>query len=293
MTRRTWLTTTAAAVAVRAAEDPLVAEWRKIAAQTDGVVGAAALDTKTGKRVSLHGDDRFPLASVCKLPIAMCLHAMAAEGKLSLNQEIDIPKEDVVLTVSPIGEQWEKRKKWPLDEMISLMIAKSDNTAVQTLYRLAGGGEAITARLRSWGVTGVRIDCDERSIGNFARGRMRRLIDDPRDTGTPNATVDMVVKAIQDPTLRADLQATTTGPKRIGGLLPAGTVFGHKTGTTGSQGKLNGSTNDAGFIRLPNGSDLVVALYLKGSSQELDAREKTLARLAKVAYDWASALRSK
>jgi beta-lactamase class A len=284
MTRRSWLILTAG---VCRADAPLEAKWRKIAADTDGVVGAAALQVATGRRASLNGDQPFPLASVCKLPIAMCIHALAAEGKLSLKQQIDSPKDDVVLTVSSIGEQWEKRKKWPLDEMIHLMIAKSDNTAVQTLYRLAGGGEAITARLKSWGIRGVRIDRDERSIGDFARGNMRRLIDDPRDTGTPDSTVNLVVKALANPALRANLQATTTGPKRIGGLLPPGTIIGHKTGTTGSEGKLNGGTNDAGFIRLPDGSDLVVVFYLKGSTRPLEAREKVIARLARAAYDWA------
>jgi beta-lactamase class A len=279
-----------AAAVCRAAELPLQTQWRRIAAQTDGALGAAALHVATGRRAVLHGDDRFPLASVCKLPIAMCIHALSAEGKLSLKQEIDIPKEDVVVSVSPIGEQWAKRKKWPLQEMIALMIAKSDNTAVQTLYRIAGGGEAITARLRSWGIQGVRIDRDERTIGDFARGNMRKLIDDPRDTATPNGTLDLVGKALQNPALRADLQATTTGPKRIGGLLPAGTIFGHKTGTTGSQGKLNGGTNDIGFIRLPNGSDLIVAFYLKGSSKSQEEREAVIARAAKAAYVWAVGL---
>jgi beta-lactamase class A len=278
-----------AAAVCRAAEQPIDAEWRKIAAQTDGVLGAAALHTATGRRVSLHGDDRFPLASVCKLPIAMCIYGLAAEGKLSLKQEIDVPKEDVVRSVSPIGEQWEKRKKWPLDEMIALMIAKSDNTAVQTLYRMAGGGDAITVRLRASGIRGVRIDRDERTIGNFARGKMRALLNDARDTGTPNGTLDMILNALPNSALRANLQATTTGPKRIGGLLPAGTVFGHKTGTTGSQGKLNGGTNDVGFIRLPDGSDLIVAFYLKGSTLDQDRREAIIARAAKAAYDWATA----
>jgi beta-lactamase class A len=273
----------------RAAQPPLETEWRKIAAQTDGALGAAALHVATGRRASFHGDNRFPLASVCKLPIAMGIHALAAEGKLSLKQEIDIPKDDVVMSVSPIGEQWEQRKKWPLDEMIALMIAKSDNTAVQTLFRMAGGGAAITARLQSWGIQGVRLDRDERTIGDFARGKMRALIDDPRDTATPNGTLDMVAKALENPALRANLQATTTGPKRIGGLLPPGTVFGHKTGTTGSQGNLNGGTNDVGFIRLPNGSDLIVAFYLKGSTKSQEEREVAIARAAKAAYDWAIA----
>ena len=116
---------------LRAAASPLVAEWRAIAARTDGVVGAAALRLDSGDLVSLRGDERFPLASVCKLPIAMAILAMVADGNLRLDQEIEIPRYDVVPSVSPIADRWLKdEKRFRLDEMIRLMIARSDNTAV-------------------------------------------------------------------------------------------------------------------------------------------------------------------
>ena len=54
---------------------------------------------------------------------------------------------------------------------------------------------------------------------------------------------------------------STTGANRIKGLLPAGTVVAHKTGSsaTDAQG-LTPATNDAGIITLPNGKHLVVAV---------------------------------
>src|SRR5690242_17327369 len=70
-------------------------QWRPIAAQTDGTVGAAALHLTTGTFVSLNGRDRFPLASVCKLPIAMNILAMVDEGRLRLSDVIEIPRQDV------------------------------------------------------------------------------------------------------------------------------------------------------------------------------------------------------
>ena len=45
----------------------------------------------SGRTASLHGDERFPLASVCKLPIAAHILAMVDEGRLSLDEEIDDP----------------------------------------------------------------------------------------------------------------------------------------------------------------------------------------------------------
>src|SRR5581483_1434760 len=150
LTRRKLLSFGGAA-ALHAAESPLVAQWRAIAAQTDGVVGAAALRLDSGEMVALRGDERFPLASVCKLPIAMAILAMVADGNLRLDQEIEVPRSGVVPSVSPIADRWARGEtRFRLDEMIRLMIARSDNTAVQTLFRTAGGAPGLAARLRAW-----------------------------------------------------------------------------------------------------------------------------------------------
>jgi beta-lactamase class A len=71
------------AFAVTAPASSLSDEWSRIAKSTNGVVGAAALHLTTGQRVSLNGDERFPLASVCKLPIAMNILALVDDGKLA------------------------------------------------------------------------------------------------------------------------------------------------------------------------------------------------------------------
>ena len=86
------------------------------------------------------------------------------------------------------------------------------------------------------------------------------------------------------------LKATTTGSARIKGLLPAGTVVAHKTGTTATVMDFNGSTNDAGVIQLPGGGgQLAIAVYVKGSTRNLAARELVIARIAKAAFDsWAN-----
>ncbi len=272
-----------------AATDTLLERWRQIADGTDGTLGATALDLASGKRISLHGDERFPLASVCKLPIGMHILAMVDEGKLSGSATVEIIKQDVTTHVSEVGERWPKQRHFPLDELLLLMIAKSDNTAVETLYRIGGGAQAITARMRGWGVDGIRIDRTERQCGLDADRSMPAFIADPRDTGTPDSTVELLRRLCRGELLSAQstariiqiLTATTTGPARIKGLLPAGCVVGHKTGTTGTVKGLNGSTNDVGVITLPHGSgQLALAVYLKGSRHDLPARELVIARVA-------------
>ena len=127
---------------------------------------------------------------------------------------------------------------------------------------------------------------------------MHEFVADPRDTGTPAATVQLLKRAfageLLSPKLTARLveilKATTTGGARIKGLLPAGTVVAHKTGTTATVMDFNGSTNDAGVILLPGGAgQLAIAVYVKGSTRNQAARELVIARIAKAAFDsWAN-----
>lgn len=294
LTRRQYLYLFGAGLSA-APTNTLAERWRQIAADTDGTVGAAALYLGSRQHVSLHGDEHFPLASVCKLPTAMHILAMVDEGKLSRGAEIEVVKQDVTLNNSEIGHRWPRQRRFPLDELLFLMVAKSDNTAVETLYRIGGGAAAITARLSGWRLDGIRIDRSEKQCGRDAAGSMPRFISDPRDTGTPDGTVQLLKRLFRGELLSASstarlveiMEATTTGPGRIKGLLPAGVVVAHKTGTTGTAGRLNGSTNDVGAIALPKGAgQLALAVYVKGSTRDLAAREAIIARIAKAAFDF-------
>jgi beta-lactamase class A len=276
----------------------LVERWRRIAAKTAGTVGAAALHLGLGQHISLHGDEHFPMASVCKLPAAMHILAMVDQGKLAHDAEIEVIQQDVTLNNSEIGARWPKQRRFPLDELLLLMVAKSDNTAVETLYRIGGGPAAIDARLRGWHLDGMRIDRTERQCTRDAAASMPRFIADPRDTATPDGTVQLLRRLFHGDLLTpqstarlvAMLEATSTGPGRIKGLLPAGVVVAHKTGTTGTAGRLNGSTNDAGVVTLPKGAgQFALAVYVKAGTRGLPASESAIARMAKAAFDfWAA-----
>ena len=297
LNRRECLALIGAALLDAADDNRLQRQWESIAAGMDGTIGAAALHLSTGMLASLHGDERFPLASVCKWPLAMHWLEMVDEGRYRLDSPIEVAQQDVTISVSPIGEQWPRRKSYPLEEMLTLMIAQSDNTAVETLYRLGGGSLALAVRFQNWKAAGMRIDRSERQCGRDAHASMEQFLADPRDTATPNATVGLLKRAFSGdvlaPATTASLlhmmQATATGPGRIKGQLPPGTVVAHKTGTTSTVNGLNGSTNDVGVIELPGGGRLAVAVYVKGSRRDENARDLAIARLARAAYDAALA----
>lgn len=322
LSRRQCLGLAVAGLAGAAEDGDLIQRWKHVATETDGVLGVAALHIEFGKGAAFNGDDRFPMASVCKLPIAINILAMVGEGKLSLKDNIEIPIEDVVPGVSEVAERWPKQKIFPLDELLELMVAKSDNSAVQTLFRMGGSAAGMAARFRQWKIDGMRVDRSEEQCNLDAAGvtdippvsqwkpgmldeltakiapaerlrAMQRFLEDPRDTATPNGTVRLLERAFQGELLSRDLtarlveilKATTTGKGRIKGLLPAGTVVAHKTGTTATAAGLNGGTNDVGVIMPPKGAGrLIVAIFIKGSTRDLDTREMVIAKIAKAAF---------
>jgi len=306
-----------------AAERSLSEEWRRIARETDGAVGAAALDFASGRLISLNGEERFPLASVCKLPIAMNILGLVDEGKLSLSQEIEVLPRDVWAGVSDIEKRWPAQRKFVLNELIEVMVAHSDNTAVETLFRIGGEGPAMAARFREWKIEGVRVDRSERQcnldhngVENYPPAEewtdantkaliaqmtpamryraTQRSLADPRDTGTPNGTVQLLARAFRGEVLSKPstarlieiMKATTTGPERLKGLLPPGTVVAHKTGSSGTVKGLTAATNDSGVIFLPKGGQLAVSVYVKASTRNDAARDRVIARIARAAFDF-------
>jgi beta-lactamase class A len=307
-----------------AATRDLVSEWRRVALLTDGTVGAAALNLDSGRLASMNGDKRFPLASVCKLPIAMNILALVDERKLARNERIEILPRDVVSGVSPIARRWPTQRSFPLDEMLELMVANSDNTAVETLFRIGGDASAMEARFRKWGIAGIRVDRSERQCGLDRNGVknypppaewtdavITKLIDqtppavrygatlrylaDPRDTSTPKATVQLLaglfrgrlISQASSARLTEILKSTSTFPTRLKGDLPPGTVVGHKTGSTDTINGLTAATNDSGVIFRPDGSTVAVSVYVKASTRSDAVRDSVIARIARAAYDLA------
>jgi beta-lactamase class A len=91
-------------------------------------------------------------------------------------------------------------------------------------------------------------------------------------------------------TLLLDLMLKSTpGPRRIKGLLPAGTPVAHKTGTSGTVEGLTRATNDVGLVTLPDGRHMAVAVFVSDTKAEADVREGVIAKIARAAWDcWTS-----
>jgi beta-lactamase class A len=295
------------------------AEMARIAARSKGVVGVAARHMAGATTLGLNADQFFPMASTVKVPLALSVLAMIDRGAISLSTMIEVQPAEMNPS-GPLGDEFLRPGiALSVQNLIEPMITRSDNTATDVLFRLAGGPEAVARDLQAMGITEIR---PSRSIRDLlvalyglsppapdvavrdviravppeelaalrARGQApsEAYVADPRDQATPRAMLDLLAR-----TWRADgisqaardhlldvMGRTTTGVRRIAGRLPQGTKVADKTGSA------SGTTNDVGFITLPDGSGTVaLAVFVKSSPLPVPEREEVVADIGRLVYD--------
>ncbi|HEV7892686.1 MAG TPA: class A beta-lactamase [Pyrinomonadaceae bacterium] len=265
----------------------------EIAKETGGPVGAAAVIIEGGRVVSFNGERRFPMQSVYKLPIGMAVLREVDSGRLRLTQKVNVRREDLVpeRLHSTLRDNNPQGGEFTLRELIRLMIAESDGTASDVLLGLAGGPEKVKAYLRGLGVEGVNVETTERAM---AQGDEQVQY---RNSATPESML-VLLRALQEGRglsrasrglLLDFMLKSAPGPRRLKGMLPAGTPVAHKTGTSNTIEGVTRATNDVGLVTLPDGRHMAVAVFTSDTKADLDVREGVIAKIARAAWDcWAS-----
>jgi len=239
---------------------------------TDATVGYAAIDLKSGRRISSNGNERFPMASVFKFPVALVALQRVDAGELKLDDAITIQPSQFSRGHSPLRDSaMGKPVSVTIRRLIELMVSESDNTAVDYFIRRFGGA-AITSRIRALGGAGVRIDRPENDIAEaIQKHGIPAYIRDPRDTATPDGMAsllsafarhkDGLSPASHD--LLLQFMTNSHNPVRIGSSLPTGAVVTHKTGT------MPGVFNDVGIITSADGKHhIAIAIFTKKASEQ-------------------------
>jgi hypothetical protein len=148
-----------------------------------------------------------------------------------------------------------------------------------TLLRLAGGAEGVQSYLNELKIHEMVVANTEKEIGRDWQTQYRNW-------ATPEAAVTLLralherrglSEQSQSLLLRV-LTESTPGAKRLKGLLSAGTIVAHKTGTSGTENGVTATTNDIGIITLPNGRHLAIAVFVSDSPEDEKTREAVIAR---------------
>jgi beta-lactamase class A len=228
-----------------------------LVSNTSADVGIAALDLSTGETVSIKGNTPFPMASTVKVAVAALYLAQVDHGRRSLDD-----------TINGVSAR----------RLMRRMLVHSDNRATDVLLNDLGGPRAVHDWLQDNGISGLRVD---RNIADLLRSK--RDLWDRRDSSTPVAMIDLLSRIYKAELIKPesrnyllDLMAQCqTGRNRMKALLPFGTPVEHKTGT------LDGLTDDVGFITLPDGRRVAVAIFARGGRD----RPRTIAESARAIYD--------
>ncbi len=273
------------------AGDPVPEQFRRqlfaVAPQSQGRIGVAALDLTTGRTVSIQGNEPFPMASTSKIAVAATFLAGVDAGKYSLFDRypllVPVASEPFSSKVAPVR----KGEMMSAQTLLERMITRSDNQATDALLAVVGGPQAVNEWVRkNTGLMNFRID---RDIATLVRDRwefdLSRHVD-VRDSTPPDEMVQLIAGIHQgkwlSPASRGLLVGamtrTITGSTRIKAGLPSGTNFGHKTGT------LNKTASDVGFITMPDGRVVVVAIYVTGQSGPA-ARNAKIAEITRTLYN--------
>lgn len=270
----------------------LRARMEEISRSSLGRVGAAVALLESGESVDYNGNEHFPMQSVYKLPIGMAVLRRVEGGAVRLDEKVLVRKADLVPSklYSPIRDEHPSGDlEMSVRDLLRRMLIESDGTAADVLLRVAGGPTRVSEYLRGIGVSGVVVATTE---AEMASGQTVQY----RNWATPLEMVKLL-RALQEgrvlsgPSRALLMQFMTesvTGPHRIKGLLPEGTVVAHKTGSSGAEDGLARATNDAGIITLPDGRHLIVVVFVSDSRADEATREGVIAKIARAAWDWAT-----
>ena len=300
----------------------LLAELGRISDSTGGKLGVAAVAVKTGERISLHGGDRFPMASTYKVPIAITVLDRVDHGTLKLAQEVHIDAFNLSPGSAELATEPEVENSASVEKLIELMIRNSDNTATDHLLRLVGGPAAVTKHMRALGIKDLDVSRPaaeitaaswgyklpppgERTRKNISQAiattpqskreeSARQFLADlkdakrAKDTTTPDAMATVLERLASGKALSPPSTALLVDNMENCRTGPHRMRYELPRGTMVAHktGTLTGvTTNDVGIIRLPYGKGpLAVALFVTGSPQPLSAQEDALAMAARVVY---------
>ncbi len=267
-------------------ENYLEAQIAQLAEGSAGRIGVAAMDLVTGQRISIVGDQRFPLASTSKIAIAAAYLEGVDQGRWSLTSEYPTlwPQRSTPLStaVAPVR----KGEYLPAHQLIDLMITRSSNPATDALIAAMGGVGPVNDWMRRAGITEFSLDRDIATLVRDNREFDARTYIDPRDSVTPDAMVDLLAGIYQGRWLSPEsreiiidaMERCRTGTRRIPAMMPGGVTIAHKTGT------LHRVASDVGIITAPDGRSIVVAIFVTGQASAGE-REARIAGIARAIYD--------
>ena len=223
-------------------------------------MGVGAVHIETGRAVWFNEDERFPMASTYKVPIAVQLLSRVDRGEITLADMVELEPGDIHPGSGTISNLFDDPGvALSLRNLLELMLLISDNSATDLTLAAAGGPAAVNARMAELRVDGLSVDRptsvligDYSGVETPADGRIslsqfrdrvagvssaereaarEAFSTDARDTSTPRAMAHLLAMTWAGKALGSKntevfkdiMLRVQTGAGRIKGVLPPGT----------------------------------------------------------------------
>jgi beta-lactamase class A len=251
-------------------------------------MGIVALHVESGRRLEINADESFEAASVIKIALLAEAAAREAEGTFDLTDRWKLTAKSVAAG-SGMLDEFDPGLTPTNRDLLSLMIAVSDNTATNRFIDLFGR-EAVNARMARLGLAGIWL------VGRIPDHGLEPGKWEPFGVMTPNDTAEfyrrVATRTLIGPAsdrLVAKLLAGQHTRDRLPRLLldAKGTDWAGKTGTYGSV------RNDSGILTTPKGRFVLVAFADRIPDQKGATAQATRAMgdiAAAIVNEWSAAL---
>lgn len=277
--------------AVAQSGDSLRQRIQQIISAKQVKAGVAISDAAGNDTVSINGEKHFPLQSVFKFHIALCVLSQVDEGKLSLHQKIKFEKKDLLPGLySPIRDGYPEGVTLRLSTVLHYTVAMSDNAGCDMLLRLIGGPAAVDAYFANHHFSNVSIKINEET----QQANWDRQFENWTTPLAANAVLaafysndkKLLSKKSYD-FIWKTMKGTSTGSGRLKGGLPPLTIVAHKTGTSGANKEgLSAAVNDMGIVFMPDGQYYYISVFVTDSHEDAATNEKIIADISKTVWEY-------
>ncbi len=241
-----------------------------------GVAAVVIKDMHNDWQIDFNKDILTPSASLVKIPIMMAYFLRASEGKVNLKDEIKLNRR-AKSGGSGILKNTAAGTIFSLNELMSLMITESDNTAANILIDLLGfdalNSDFSRLGLKNTNLSRKMMDFSQRKKGveNYTTAQdMAYLLENIYHHRFVNGFVSQkCIEILKRQKVKDRL------PKK----LPAGTVVAHKTGLE------YGICHDVGIVFTKNG-DFVISVLTRHNNKFAYLSKKFIADIALLVYNY-------
>lgn len=259
------------------------------------------LQPEVGVSIKLAGQEQtsgwnesahLPMQSVFKFPIAVVVLSEIDKGNLRPDQQIDIQKKDLPAnTWSPIRDDHPNGGKLTIAEILRYTVSQSDNIGCDLLLKLLGGPEKVHQYFAVHGFADIAIEVTEEDMHHDWNAQFKNWCTPSEMMRIIAATYENTGGLLSESShafLWKIMTETSTGQKRLKGLLPVGTVVSHKTGSSGAYNGITAATNDVGVIHLPDGRVVYISVFVTDSKEPDETNEKIIAEVGKLVWEYYS-----